>query len=114
MALDEIEPFPGLELTETMRAAVQREERYVPGPPGAPDVRVILYRPKDAAGRLPLVVSLHGGAFAMRADHFPALDARVALLGCLVVAVDYRIVPDHPFPCGVEDCHAALRWAVAE
>jgi acetyl esterase/lipase len=109
---NEIEPYPGMELTDELRAAVTVEERFVPGPPGAPDVRVLLYRPVGAGGTLPLVVELHGGAFAMRPDAFPANDARLAMLGALVVAVDYRIVPEHPFPCGVEDCYAALCWAV--
>jgi acetyl esterase len=107
-----IEPYPGMELTDEMRAAVSVEERFVPGPAGAPDVRVLLYRPRGATGTLPLVMSFHGGAFAMRAEMFPANDARLAMLGALVVSVDYRIVPDHPYPCGVEDCYAAFEWAV--
>lgn len=108
-----IEPYPGMELTDEMRSSVAIEERFAPGPPGAPDVRVLLYRPTGAVGPLPLIVSIHGGAFAMRAEMFPANDARLAMLGALVVSVDYRIVPDDPFPCGPEDCYAALRWAVA-
>jgi acetyl esterase len=111
---DVLAPYPGMELTDELRAAVTVEERFAPGPAGAPEVRVLLYRPKDALGTLPLVVSIHGGAFARRADNFPANDARLAMLGALVVSVDYRIVPDHPFPAGVEDCYAALCWAVAE
>lgn len=114
VALDEIAPYPGNELTEELRAAVDREERHVPGPEGAPDVRVILYRPKGASGTLPLIVSLHGGGFMLRADHFPAGDARLASLGALVVSVDYRTVPEDPFPAGVEDCYATLLWAVSE
>jgi acetyl esterase/lipase len=110
----DIPVFPGMELTDEMREAITIEERFVPGPDGAPDVRVLVYRPKDASGTLPLIVSIHGGAFAMRADMFPANDARLAMHGALVVSVDYRIVPDHPFPCGVEDCYATLCWAVAE
>jgi len=113
MALDEIEPYQGMELTDEMRAQVAREERWVPGPAGAPDVRVILYRPVESTGTLPLIVSMHGGAFAMSADHFPAADAGLAMLGALVVSVDYRTVPDDPFPCGVEDCYAVLGWAVS-
>ena len=108
-----IEPYPGMELTDEMRSSVAIEERFVPGPLGAPDVRVLLYRRTEAAGALPLIVSIHGGAFAMRAENFPANDARLAMLGALVVSVDYRIVPDDPFPCGAEDCYAALQWAVA-
>lgn len=95
----EIEPFPGLGLTDEMRAAVAIEERMVPGPAGAPDVRVLLYRPVDAEGTLPLVLSMHGGAFAWHADHFPAADAGLAMLGAQVVSVDYRSLPDHRFPC---------------
>lgn len=102
--MGQIEPYPGMELTEELRAAVTCEERLVPGPEGAPEIRVLLYRPRGAHGALPLVMSFHGGAFAMRPDHFPANDARLARLGALVVSVDYRIVPDHPFPAGVEDC----------
>lgn len=112
METAEIEPFPGMELTDEMRAAVSIEERYVPGPEGAPDVRVLLYRPIGPEATLPLVVSIHGGAFAMRADHFPAVDARIAMLGALVVSVDYRSLPEHRFPSAPEDCYAALSWAV--
>jgi acetyl esterase/lipase len=108
-----IVPYPGMELTDEMQSSVTIEERFAPGPLGAPDVRVLLYRRNDAVGTLPLIVSIHGGAFAMRAENFPANDARLAMLGALVVSVDYRIVPDDPFPCGPEDCYAALRWAVA-
>ena len=109
-----IEPFPGLELTEEMAAAVSIEEQFATGPVGAPDVRVIVYRPREKTGALPLIVSLHGGGFALRPDMFPAGDARLAMLGALVVAVDYRIIPDNPFPCAPEDCYAALVWAVGE
>jgi acetyl esterase/lipase len=109
-----IEVFPGMELTDEMLASVSIEERFAPGPDGAPDVRVLLYRPNGVSGTLPLIVDMHGGAFALRADMFPASDARLAMNGALVVSVDYRIVPEHPFPCGVEDCYAALCWAVSE
>ena len=112
MAPGRDEAFPGMELTEDMRAAVDIVERYVPGPQGAPDVRVLIYAPKVRTSAMPLFVSLHGGAFAMSPDMFPSHDARLAMLGAVVVAADYRIVPDHPFPAGVEDCYAVLCWAV--
>src|SRR5262245_404355 len=109
----DLSPFPGQELTDTMIRAVAMEERMVPGPTGHPDVRVLMYRRKDAAGTLPLVLHCHGGAFRMRADNFPALDARLAMLGALVVSVDYRSVPDACFPAAPEDCYAALLWSVS-
>jgi acetyl esterase len=112
MTIGAVEPFPGQELTAALRAGVSVEERFVPGPAGAPEVRVLLYRPKGVESTLPLIVSLHGGGFRLRPDNFPAGDAQLAILGALVVAVDYRIVPEHPFPEGVDDCLAALSWAV--
>ena len=95
-----------------MVAAVHREERFAPGPPSAPDVRALVYRPQDRTDRLPLIIDLHGGAFARRADNFPAGAASLAMLGATVVSVDYRPATSAPFPAAVEDCYAALCWAV--
>ena len=106
--------FPGQELSSEMLAHLDIEEQFVPGPAGAPDVRVLRYQPKDTAGPLPLVLSMHGGGFALRPDMFPAGDARLATLGALVVSVDYRVVPESRFPAAVEDCYAVLCWAVKE
>jgi acetyl esterase len=84
----------------------------VPGSDGGPDVRVLVYRPRAASGPLPVVLSVHGGAFVhLRADTFAGMDARwAAELECLVVGVDYRLAPEHPFPAGLDDCYAALTW----
>ena len=112
MPAEEIEPFPGQELTEEMHASVSVEELVAPGLEGAPDVRVLVYRPKVVTDTLPLIVSLHGGGFALRPDMFPAGDAGLAMLGAVVVAVDYRIVPEDPFPCATEDCYRAACWAI--
>ena len=108
-----IAPYPGQELTDDMRRAVLIEEELVPGPPDQPDVRVLLYRRKEATGTLPVVLDCHGGGFRMRADNFPAIDARLAMLGAQVVSVDYRSVPDACFPAAPEDCYAALCWSVS-
>jgi acetyl esterase len=105
------EPFPGQELTPELLAVVDREERFAPGLNGSPDVRLLVYRPKRARTGPPLVVDMHGGGFALRADNFPAGPARLAGLGATVVSVDYRPSTEAPFPGGVEDCYAALCWA---
>ena len=78
---------------------------------GAPEVRLLVYRSKEARANQPLVVDIHGGGFALRADNFPAGPARLAALGTAVVSVDYRPSTETPFPGGVEDCYAALCWA---
>lgn len=109
------EPMPGLELTERHREALEIGERFVPGPPGAPDVRVVIYRPKDARETLPVLLHIHGGAFVMmHPESFAGMEASWALTHrCVVVSVDYRLAPEHPFPAAPEDCYAALQW-VAE
>ena len=107
----ELEPFPGQELTPELLAAVDREERFAPGLSGAPEVRLLVYRPKKVRADQPLVVDMHGGGFALRADNFPAGPARLAMFGATVVSVDYRASTDVPFPGAVEDCYAALCWA---
>ena len=106
------EVFEGMELTDEHRAGLDIDERFAPGPEDAPDVRVLVYRPKGQTGRLPVIVSIHGGAFVrMRADTFAAMDAGWAINHeCVVVSVDYRLAPEHPFPAGPEDCYAVLCW----
>ncbi|MEM7413782.1 MAG: alpha/beta hydrolase [Myxococcota bacterium] len=98
-----------------LKAQVSVEERFVPGPDGAPDVRVLVYRPKNETGTLPAILSLHGGAFVFaHPDTFELMDVGWALQHrCVVVAVDYRLAPEHRFPAGVEDCYAALLWTAA-
>jgi acetyl esterase/lipase len=97
-------------MTAEQQAATSVEERFVPGDP---PVRVLVYRPKGATGPMPLVLEIHGGAFCLlRADSFPLLCASYALLGAVVVSVDYRLAPEHPFPIAAEECYAALCWAI--
>ena len=78
-------------------------------------LRLRVYRPSDAAGR-PIHVFLHGGGFWLGSIDELVNQAtcrmRCAGAGCVVVAVDYRLAPEHPFPAPVEDCYAGLRWAV--
>jgi acetyl esterase/lipase len=87
-------------------------DRTISGP--ASDLTVRIYRPtRAAAGPRPLVVNFHGGGFvfgALRMSDW--LCSNVALtVGAVVVSVDYRLAPRHPFPAAVEDSYAALVWA---
>jgi acetyl esterase/lipase len=95
--------------------ALDVDELMVPGPEGAPPVRVRRYRPTDQAGRLPALVYAHGGGFVAGSLDLYDADCRrfAAEVGAVVVSVDYRLAPEHPFPAGLEDCYAALLW-VAE
>jgi acetyl esterase len=89
------------------------EDRTIPGHDGSPDVPVRVYRPATATGTLmPGVVMIHGGGFvigSVDAEHAGA--AAVALdTGGVVVSVEYRLAPEHPYPAALEDCYAALCW----
>ena len=80
----------------------------------ADGVPVRVYRPASE-GPLPLVVFLHGGGFVIGSvGTHDGLARRIARdAGAVVVSVDYRLAPEHPFPAAVDDCWTVLRWAVA-
>jgi acetyl esterase len=76
------------------------------------DVPVRIYWPKSEHGNLPIVVFYHGGGFALGdlETHDPVARAHAVGAEAIVVSVDYRLAPEHPFPAGVDDCWAALQW----
>lgn len=89
-------------------------ERAVPGPAGAPDVTVRVYTPKTPGPHGGLLW-IHGGGFVMgdlETEHMHCVRF-AADAGCVVVSVQYRLAPEHPFPAAPEDCYAALEWMAA-
>lgn len=94
---------------------IEEVERTIPGPKGAPNLPIRLYVPKDRIEARPAFINFHGGAFIMgdlESEH-PRCLAMAVEGGAVSVGVDYRLAPEHPFPAGVEDCYAALRWVAA-
>ena len=87
-------------------------ERHIPGPQGAPDVRVLVYLPKNVSTSVPALLWIHGGGYVIgNADQADAqIKAIVTATGCAAVSVDYRLAPETPHPGPVEDCYAALKW----
>jgi acetyl esterase len=84
----------------------------VPGPGGAIPVRV--FRPAGE-GPLPLVAYVHGGGWALGSlDGFdPLCRALANAAGAVVASIGYRLAPEHPFPAGLDDVGAAVRWLAA-
>ena len=96
-------------------AATEMTIRQVPGPAGAPDVPVLVYRPKDADGPLPCIFHIHGGGYVSgSAEALEAGHRRLtSKLGCCIISVNYRLAPETAFPGPIEDCYAALAWTFA-
>ncbi|HEY0698670.1 MAG TPA: alpha/beta hydrolase [Micromonospora sp.] len=80
--------------------------------PGTPDVPVRIYRPDRPTGPLPAVLHVHGGSFVLGDLELEHADAAAfaRLAGTVVVAVDYRLAPEHPVPAALDDCYAVLTW----
>ncbi|MSQ42251.1 MAG: alpha/beta hydrolase [Dehalococcoidia bacterium] len=109
----------------TMTALQAREARI--RPPAGPDVHrvdamqaagpagpipVRVYWP-SADAPLPMLVWYHGGGWVV--GDLESADATARRLctgaGCIVISVDYRRAPEHPFPAAVDDAYATVAWA---
>lgn len=88
-----------------------RSEAWIPGPAGAPDVRLVIHTPARC-GALPVILHIHGGGMVLGTPEMNnAQNAALAVHHeCAVVSVDYRLAPETTAPGNVEDCYAALEW----
>ena len=92
---------------------VTTEDRLVPAPHGGIPAR--LYTPPGGAAPRGLLVYFHGGGFVVGdlESHDGVCRDLAAGAEVAVLAVDYRLAPEHPFPAAVEDAWTALSWAKA-
>jgi acetyl esterase len=83
-----------------------------PGPQGN-EIPLRLYDAREERKAGPLVLFFHGGGFVLGDldTHEPFCAEMARAMDLPVLAVDYRLAPEHPFPAGVEDAIAAARWA---
>jgi acetyl esterase len=95
-------PLPIIEVADV-------NDRKIPGPGG--DIPVRIFRPREAEA-LPVIVYFHGGGFVIGDLDTYDRGCRALAVGAdaIVVSVDYRLAPEHPFPAAVEDADAARRW----
>lgn len=65
----------------------------------------------NGSAKLPAVVFYQGGAYILGGldSHDAACRRLCVKSGAIVVAVDYRVAPEHPFPAAVDDCYAAIQ-----
>ncbi len=125
-----VPPTHTLPYTDARRFYRERRALTQPEPPEVGQVRDLradgpggpiplrAYRPlgSDAAARLPVLVYYHGGGWTIGdLDTHDTLCRELCnLSGCAVVAVDYRMGPEHRFPAAVDDVLAATRWVRAQ
>jgi acetyl esterase len=97
--------------TKGTKDVVEKVER-LEIPDGSRMIPARLYRPKET-GPLPVLMFFHGGGFvAGNLDtHDNACRYLCKRIPCLVLAVEYRLAPEHKFPAQPQDCYAASLWA---
>jgi acetyl esterase/lipase len=94
--------------------APQPVERHIPGPAGAPEIRLWIIDPAPSEKNKPVLLHMHGGGFIMTDPTLmPQVQGIATDCHCVVVSVDYRLAPETHFPGSLEDNYAALKWVHA-
>lgn len=86
-------------------------DAHVHGPAG--DIAVRIYRPVSSSGTVPTLVYAHGGGFVFcdLDSHDGLCRAITNLIPAVVIAVAYRLAPEHSWPAAAEDVFAVAQWA---
>lgn len=95
-------------LPRLARYGVSMKEDAIAGVP------VRIFAPAKGAAEAPILLNLHGGGFIVDAGSISENAAVAALTGYRVVAVRYRMLPEHAFPAGVDDALAVYRALLAD
>jgi triacylglycerol lipase len=82
------------------------------GPPGNPDVRLVVIDPPSEQRGRAVILHVHGGGMVVGTATLAGLNKWPLAQehDCVIVSVDYRLCPENPFPAPQEDCYAALLW----
>jgi acetyl esterase/lipase len=93
---------------------IKASDHCAPGVSGSPDVKLRMFRPDGATGKLPCLYWIQGGGYVLPA---PDLDDPICgdiakKLACAVISVEWRRAPEAPFPAASDDCFAGLQWVV--
>ena len=90
------------------------DDLIIPGPAGAPEIEMRVYRPRTAVGTTAALLWIHGGGMITgnRLSDEKSNIAFARTLGITVASVEYRLAPAHPAPAALDDVHTAFRWLV--
>lgn len=116
-----VETYPAM---RAMMAAIPRppsgtggceiEERWIEGA-GQGRLRLLIFSRCGRSGVAPGLLHLHPGGWVLGSPEMSCstLLAIVEALDCVIVSVDYRLAPEHPFPAATDDAWAGLEWMVS-
>ncbi|WP_461151781.1 alpha/beta hydrolase [Spirosoma pulveris] len=92
-------------------ANVTVSQQMIPGAGGTP-IRIVIYKPNNVSGTLPVIVYYHGGGWVIASPEVYEYStlALAEETGAIVVSVDYRLAPENKFPTAHEDAFAAYKW----
>ncbi|NCG39748.1 MAG: alpha/beta hydrolase fold domain-containing protein [Actinobacteria bacterium] len=95
-----------------LSSKVTRTDIYVPGPPGEADVRLRVHKNVDSRESQPCLFWMHGGGYVLGTPEQDDLrfDRWCQRFGLTGVAVQYRLAPENPYPAGLNDAYAGLKW----
>ncbi|MRX36341.1 alpha/beta hydrolase [Aminobacter sp. MDW-2] len=121
--LDHIPPLDlGMDTLQAVRGAqfppalplpaIQPQDRFIQGGAGNPRLRVVVLDPAPQAAAKPAILHIHGGGLVVGKPEvvIQELQQLATELGAVIVSVDYRLAPEHPFPAGFDDAYATLEW----
>lgn len=116
--MDQMEPVAAREAYVGMRFLVDAEPTELavikdltcPGPAG--DIKLRYYDKRETRKKGPAIIFYHGGGFVIGdlESHHPYCTEMAAQMDLPLIAVDYRLAPEAPFPAAPDDCEAATRW----
>jgi acetyl esterase/lipase len=87
------------------------EQRFAPRSDGM-EIELLIARPVNSAQALPAIYYVHGGGMIMGNNRIGVDEPLewAARLGFVVVSVEYRLAPEHPYPAGIDDVYAGFEW----
>ena len=90
-------------------------EQWIPGTAGGPDIRVRIFGPANATGKLPGMLYIHGGGYITGSPEsfLEVIHRFIATKPCIIVSPAYRRALDAPYPAAFDDCYATLLWMKA-
>lgn len=116
--MDQMEPAAAREVYIGMRVLADAEPTELavikdltcPGPAG--DIKLRYYDKRETREKGPAIIFYHGGGFVIGdlESHHPYCTEMAAQMDLPLIAVDYRLAPEAPFPAAPDDCEAATRW----